>query len=451
MPELRLTPAQRLWFVRVGLLLSVCLCAAFGLAGLALVPLHPDESMQIYASRDFDRLLDDGLGSLTTRPPYPVDSDEHLRILNGSIHRHFIGWFRRLAGLSPDVLPPAPGWDWRLDSGANIARGSLPPPEVLLVGRLASAAFLPLVAFAAAAIGGATVGSRWAILYLALLMLNPVVLLNTRRAMQEGCLLGLGLLTIWAGLAVGRSLAGGRDPRLWRWAPLGLSCGLVVAAKHSGILFAVAAAGLVSAGWFFGPRRDTRMLLPAFVAAVTAVLIFFALQPALWSNPPERIKDLLALRSEMMSAQAQGLPLGAAGNTRLALIPFANPLQFHESIDVAGHPLFAGWSATYSASWLAGLPISGVMAWVFFVLMVLGIWISFRGFFAAGEAGFMQTAPFTWWIVIVLLLLFSPLPWQRYFLPLIPPALLLVVLGLKHVVSLLSIVFALRQKSYPAG
>ena len=443
--------AGRQWLAGAGWWVLIGILSIFGIAGVALVPLHPDESMQIYASRDFDRLLAQGVGSLTTQPPYRVDSDDHLRILNGSIHRHLVGWFRRLAGLPPDLLPPAPGWDWRLDAGANITRGSLPPPEVLLVGRLASAAFIPMIALAAAAIGAATVGSRWTIAYLVLLMLNPVVLLNARRAMQEGSLIGLGLLAVWAGLAVGRGLAGGRDPRLWRWALLGLSCGLLVAAKHSGILFAVAAAGLVSAGWLFGPRRDTRMLLPAFVAAVTAVLIFFALQPALWSSPPERIKDLLALRSEMMSAQAQGLPLGAAGNMRLALIPFASPLQFHESIDVAGHPLFAGWSATYSASSLAGLPISGAMAWVFFILVVIGIWTSFRGFFAVGEAGFTQTAPFIWWIVIVSFLVFNPLPWQRYFLPLIPSALLLVVLGLKHAASLLSVVFALRQKSYPLG
>jgi hypothetical protein len=62
-------------------------------------------------------------GALPRARLTPVDSDEHLRILNGSIHRHLAGWLPRLAGLPPDLLPPAPGWNWRLDAWANIARG----------------------------------------------------------------------------------------------------------------------------------------------------------------------------------------------------------------------------------------------------------------------------------------------------------------------------------------
>jgi hypothetical protein len=447
-PELRLTPARRQWFVRAGLLLSVCLWSAFGLAGLALAPLHPDESMQIYASRDFDRLLAEGVGSLTTRPPYPVDSDEHLRILNGSIHRHLVGWFRRLAGLPPDLLPPAPGWDWRLDAGDNIARGSLPPPGVLLVGRLASAAFLPMVALAAAAIGAATVGGRWTLAYLALLMLNPVLLLHTRRAMQEGSLLGLGLVAVWAALAVGRCLAGGREPRLWRWSLLGFACGLTVAAKHSGLLFVLAAACLVSAGWIFGPRKDFRPLIHASASAAAAVALFLVLQPSLWSNPPERLKDLLALRSAMLAAQSQDAAPAAGAAFRLTAMPFALPLQFHETGEVADHPLFARWSRVYADQWMAGLPMAGAMVWSLALLSAVGLWFSLRGWTARGETGYLQAFPAIWWIAVALPLLLSPLPWQRYFLPLLPAALLLAVAGAK---ALTALVGRLRSAEAVAG
>lgn len=193
----------------------VCAVALLGVAlyvliGTPLATFHPDEAMQLHASGDWEVLTGpQGPCALTTRPPYAMDSDAHLRILNGSLHRHFTGLLRGLAGLGPDSLPRAPGWDWGKDFLGNDAAGHVPRPEVLFVGRAASVILLAATVVPAWLLGRLVAGAAGAWLFTTLVLLNPAVLLNGRRAMQEGALLFFGMLAVLAAFHVARRLAAG--------------------------------------------------------------------------------------------------------------------------------------------------------------------------------------------------------------------------------------------------
>src|SRR5688500_9018779 len=99
-------------------LLGLCV---YILAGSPITTFHCDESMQIHMSRDFvTAFLEGAPERLMTSPPYPIDSDGHLRILNGTVNRYAIGLSWHLAGFTPDDLPPPPGWDWGLSYAQGV-------------------------------------------------------------------------------------------------------------------------------------------------------------------------------------------------------------------------------------------------------------------------------------------------------------------------------------------
>ena len=66
-----------------------------------LAPFHGDEAMHIYTSTDYaTAFLDGHIDQLTVQPPYDIDSDPRLRLLNGSVMRYSVGLAWHLAGLS---------------------------------------------------------------------------------------------------------------------------------------------------------------------------------------------------------------------------------------------------------------------------------------------------------------------------------------------------------------
>ena len=79
------------------------LLTAFALSGTRQVPFHPDESTQLYMSRDFDLLLSNPL-SLAWTPDQSGDGRLHLRLVDAPLTKSLLGLGRSLAG-----LPALPG------------------------------------------------------------------------------------------------------------------------------------------------------------------------------------------------------------------------------------------------------------------------------------------------------------------------------------------------------
>src|SRR5262245_15091981 len=81
--------------------------AIYVLAGMSIAPFHGDEPMQIYMSHDYaTAFIYKTPQQLMTSPPYDIDTDPQLRILNGSVNRYAIGLAWHLAGMNDSILPP---------------------------------------------------------------------------------------------------------------------------------------------------------------------------------------------------------------------------------------------------------------------------------------------------------------------------------------------------------
>lgn len=415
----------------VGLMLYV-------LIGAPGVPFHPDESMQIYASRDCDVAFQPGgLSSLTTHPPYEIDSDAHLRILNGSVHRYSTGLIRMAAGVGQ--LPPRPGWNWALDFQGNLAAGFFPKPELLAIGRLSSVLYLALAAIPAWFIGRMLWGRMGSWLFSAFVLLNPAILLNGRRAMQEGSLIFFGLLLLWVGLGICRRILNNPPCRVAQWVAFSACGGLALASKHNALVLLAGTLAAIVAAIAFSPMEPTARLREALkggLSALGAVILFIGLSPALWNHPPARLADLVQTRSDLIRAIDDGRHSGLVESLqRVVTMPFVAAPQFFEMADWASTPGLAAAIARYESAPWAGLPFPGVPGGIVMALAVWGAFAPLTGRFRNGPGLELPLA--AWMLTSSLLLLPNPLPWQRYYLILVLPISALAVLGARQCISLL--------------
>ena len=416
--------------------LWLALLIAWALAGVALTPFHGDESMQIHSSIDY-------VTAFIERDPWQLSVTEQedrshavtRRLLQGSVNPWAIGLAWQLAGFSFADLPPAPGWDWGRDYDANIALNLRPTQDKLLLSRLSSAlmfaASIPVLFGIAWCFGGRLV----AFLASGLYALHPALLLNGRRAMMEGPLLLFGLLTIFCALLL---LQRGLNARRRWWLALALAGGLALASKHSGILFLGGALGWL---WLTAAlRRDRRQLLAVTLrialTGLLALAVFVALSPALWSNPPERLQRLLETRDEILRVQVKNWQpggLGMSAGERINQIltqPFLRPPQFYEVAGWSEYEVITAEIDAYLASPLAGLRPGGLVGGVLTLLLVGGLALTLR---RRRRFGLL-----VWLLLTLAVMLLNPLPWQRYYLPLLPITSLLAALAMAHVIMWLA-------------
>lgn len=391
---------------------------------------HGDEAMLTYASRDFSTaFVERNPAALTTEPPYQIDSDPHLRILNGSVHRYLTGLLWTLAGATPDQLPPRPGWDWGLDYATNVATGHYPNPTQLGASRLVSSLFLAgsiVVMFAL----GWRFGGRfpaWGVS--GLYAVNPILLLNGRRGMQEGTLLFFGLLVIWVAASISQRRSENKPVPLWLWLALVLAGGLALASKHPAVVFVAGAFGWVLLTELF--RRNGRDLLltgmKLAAAGVLVIALFIALSPALWLDPPARIGNLLDSRTEMLNIQVSADPVApttlAQRISDILTQPYMTPPLHYEVASWATFPEVSADVARYMASPFSGVQFGVVLGGLLMLMAGVGIFFSLRRNWRAGVL--------VWLLVTAASLLVNPLPWQRYFIPLIPVVTLLSGIGIE--------------------
>lgn len=426
------------WWLLDALLLAGL--AAYILAGVPLAPFHGDEGMQVYATRDYiTAFVDQDPNALKTTPPYFIDSRPHLRLINGSVQRYAAGAALHRLGYTLNDLPIEPGWNWGLNYDENVAGSWLPQDPVLMPSRYSSAAFLALSLLPMLGLGLLLGGRRVAYPALILYALHPALLLNGRRAMMEGSLLCFGLLTVWTAAVIARRVNGGVRVPVALWMLLPLFGGLTLASKHSGAVFLVAAwlwifvAGCLPL-WRWG--KLARVTGALAVQGVLAIALFIALSPALWNQPFARLQDLVSVRAELLNIQVEVTPNApTAISSRVGDIlwqPFLAPPMFFEvaswgeaadilaQIDTYQRSVWAGLPT--SALWL-GVPLTGLMLWGGVVL----VW-------RAQQSPVLRVGLGLWWTVSAAMLLANPLPWQRYSLPIVPIAALLVGIAVAHII-----------------
>ncbi len=408
--------------------LWLTLLIAFALAGIALAPFHGDESLQIISSMDY-------VTAFIERNPLQLsvterESSSHAvnrRLLQGSINPWAIGFVWHLAGHSFADLPPEPGWHWDRDYDENIALNMRPTQDQLLLSRLPSAllfaASIPLLYGIAWLFGGRLT----AFLASGLYALHPALLLNGRRAMMEGPLLFFGLLTILCALILIRL---GPNARMRWWLALALAGGLALASKHSGVLFLGGAlAWLCLTALLQQERRQLLVTtLRILLTGLLALTVFVALSPALWSNPPQQLLRLLETRNQLVLSQVSNWQTDGLGMTpaeRIGQIlaqPFLRPPMFYE---VAGWSAYDAISAeidAWYASPLSGLHFGNLGGIVLTLLAAAGLALTLR---QRNRAGLLL-----WLLLTLAALMLNPLPWQRYYLPLLSISSLLAALAM---------------------
>ncbi len=454
------------------------------LAGTGLATFHGDEAMQITMSADYETTFQAGEpGSLAVHSPYTVDSPELLRLINGSVNLYTIGLSWHVAGMNVSDLPNI--WQWPLSYEDNVAQGNRPSDALLNVARLPSALFLTLSAAVMFGIGWRLGGRPLAYIVSGLYAVNPVILLNGRRAMQEGSFLFFGLLTVLIAIFIShrqteREANGRNASKVVAWIGLVLAGGLALASKHSGIVFVAGAFG-----WIFlaemarlftshpthsapassetsqekfasldpspqppprirrgGEITDTIRMLFAFslkqiACGLLVVAVFVALSPALWNDPVARLGDLVNEREKLLESQVVANPDAPTTVAQrvigIVTQPFMLPAQHYEAAFWGGSAVVRNEVARYMASPLSGIQFGLLIGLPLTLLAGWGMLKAARGQVISRGQSWGLLA---WLAVTVASLLVNPLPWQRYYLPLLPAATILAGIGLLQAIQI---------------
>lgn len=396
-----------------GALIIIPLLTLFHVLGVASVPFHPDETSLLYQSRDLEIWLTHPW-DLAYQPGGLSDDPQDYRALNAPLPKYILGVGRRLAGFGPEAV--SVDWDWTLSWTANVDAGALPDNRLLAGARTASSLLICLTLLCIYGIG-VEIGGRWAALLAVVLAgTNALVLLHARRAMAEGTLLVAVSAAIW-----GITQASHRP-----WAA-GVLAALAFAAKQSAAPLALV--GLAAAVWPKAQngldarwKRGGRFLLACL--ALTAIL-----QPFFWAHPVGAARAMLDARRNLLASQIDTLRavapekiLDSPAERTAAMLGevFIIPPQLSE----AGNYLAA--TAAQDSAYLAhpldvlgrGFLAGGLMLALTLIGLIFSLW-------PAGASDGNQHMARRWLAVAGLaeagaLLWATPLPFQRYYLPLVP-------------------------------
>ncbi len=421
---------------RAGLLAAWGVFALAALWGTHAVPFHPDEATFLYMSRDFDLLLHaDQPTALNWQAAGQPALVRRYRLLDAPLGRFLAGLGRTLAG----EPPLAQDWDWSAGWATNAAVGALPSTRALTAARLPGALLSALSVVLVYQLGHQLGGRPTAILAALVFGFSGLLLLHGRRAMSEGALLFFSLLTLWL---------------LLRPRPQPLLAGLALAAAIAAKLSAVALlpAALLALALPVGHA----LTLPAWRApvrqwaffAVALALGLWVLHPSLWVAPWAGLQAMGAARETFFAGQAAffesvapHVRLAQPGLRALSLVyhvyfappAFADVGQYAAATAPAEQQYTAmllnqGWHTRQLSfnlvlgGLLLGLTLIGLLQ------PLLTRWASARAATTQRALAPASQASRAWRLLAVATLsLFAGLltvavPYQRYYMPLLPLA-----------------------------
>mgnify|MGYP000951255913 CR=1 FL=1 len=385
------------------------LYAVFYTSTLADVPFHPDESTQIFMSADVDTLLT-SIDKLYWNSTLSNDLRQHYRLLDAPVTRYLIGTARLL-----NQAPALPNdWDWSLSWQQNQERGALPDVSLLWLARLSVAwlALISLIFFFD--IVQKVSHPLIALLASILLALSPLFLLHTRRAMAESALLFFGILSIWVML---------RFPH--RPIFIGAVCALAFCSKQSAAVLVFPAILVIC---MQSKNKISSRLMNLFMFFISFLLVILLLNPFLWKNPLQAAQQAWQQRA-LLTQQQQELIferspekqtddfiqktaslIGALYFQAPAVADVANYLQ--DTTDASQH---------YFANPLNNLLHDLYGAIIQLTLGILGlILFIMHAIKNSGPRSGKTLILVTFLCITISLLFFTPFPFQRYYILLLP-------------------------------
>jgi hypothetical protein len=401
------------------------------MVGVPAVPFHPDESTQLFTSGDVNIFLNRA-SDLYWRPDNENDPRQRYRELDAPLNHTILALGRWLAG--QPALPV--DWDWAKTWQENEQAGALPTPELLLAGRIAVAALFPFSVFFLFLAVRRAANDFAAWVAALLLATNALVFLHTRRAMAEGALLFTLTLSMWTLVKA--------EKRPWL---IAVPVALAFCAKQS--LVALVPAGLLAVLWLpgvqniaFGKKKITQQFGQAALYAITFIAIVFLLNPFLWSQPFPAAQAALHARQALASAQTADRPDQALDTPGRKLVGLIGSVYITPPIFAETGNYLAETSAAETAylsnplnALFRSIPAGGLLL----IAGLFGFALGFRRLVqpAAGDRrrpGLLLAAAL---IQTLALLVLIPLPWQRYYLPVVPYACLYAALGIDQFRTLL--------------
>lgn len=405
--------------------------ALYIIAGAAIAPFHGDESTLMVMGSDYHYLFVEGDLSKVLYDKHwrSNPQEQHLRILNGTVSKTIYGWLQSLNGFGPRDLNL--NWNWGRDYDFNAARGAIPDGELLRQARLASAIQLGVAVLLFFQFVKIVLNRPTAFLASALLALHPNMLINGRRAMMEGShILGLMLVLIAAAWLI--------RERRWRTsALLGFCAGFAIAAKHPNVIVCTLVFPALARQpiWQWIRHRSTarqqafKDLAGVALAGGITVIVFLFLNPAWWQQPLEVAPIVVRERKELLQGQVDwlgGYNSFAEQVSGFFQFVFVGERQYFEVSYWNGYEAITAQREAYERSKLAGLLFiggSGRLGLIFLLLSVFGAITLTR------DQGIPREAR---WLVLIWIggaalatLWLTPLPWARYYLPLLPAMILL--------------------------
>lgn len=409
--------------------LVILLAMTYISLGVAYVPFHGDESTTIWMSRDFDTaFLQANPSALSYEPPPRRDTDQHMRIITGNFSKWVMGAAWSGVGMRVDDINDQ--WVWGLDMEWNRQNGHMPSERLLTITRLSSAwltalgavlllACTRLIASRLLTSSLAVHGAGWgaAMFY----TLNPAIVLHGRRAMFDGGLIFGLLLVGW--MLMRRVVYRGT----WRaYLIVGVATGLTLTTKHTAaftVVLLYAAMGVAHVA-----RRDWAVIGHLASATGVALCVVYALTPLWWSAPLTVSRIAVEERQKILDEQVALFGGYANVSDRLAALwqeaLHISP-QYYEVDYWAAYSGVQAEIKAYEQSRLTGWADDIAIFALRLLALMLGLWLSLRHW----RHPTAQLA-LVWLVGLLLITLVTvPLHWQRYYLPIQPPLLILMGLG----------------------
>lgn len=408
------------------------LLALYIVAGAAIVPFHGDESTLIAMGRDYHYFFVEGdLSNIRFDPTWQHNPlEQHLRLLNGAVSKTLFGWLGTVNGFAAHDLNSF--WSWGMDYAANAARGALPNLDLLRKARLASSLQLALAAALFFHVVKRALNRPAAYIAATAFALHPNVLINGRRAMMEGShLLGLMLVLLAATWLL-------QERRPWRYLILGVSAGFAIAAKHPNLSICalVFLACSVEPLWRLirGSRIDWRTpvldLAGIVFAGAVTVAVFMLLNPAWWRDPLAVAPVAIELRQGLLGDQVDAFGGYTSFTDRaqgLFQFAFVGARQYFEAPAWATIDAITAQITEYEGSGLAGLLFIGSSGRLGLICLLLALYGAAHLARNPGVKAEHRLLLLVWILGSALTTLgLTPLPWARYYLPLLPAVIVLV-------------------------
>lgn len=395
----------------------------FYFKNLLNVPFHPDESTQIFMSKDVELLFNNTTDLYFQEAPQ--DSiEQNYRLLDAPLPKYFIGIFRIIFKIETNPFD----WDWSKSWTEN--QNAIPGNQLLLISRISAAIFFPFSIVLFAFISKEVFKSDNLLFFLSLILFafNSLLLLHARRAMAESSMiffLLLSLLTLF------------KIPVKWFFLA---SVPIALAINAKQILFFLVPIAIILL--IFNFKNQLKILIGQITLFVVLLVgIFLILNPIAWKQPVIVVKQMLNQRLELSHNQVDAIAsvspefLTTSFSKRsvafiaqlFILQPSPQEISNYQEylnqsiVDYFKNPLHRGFIRNL---------FSGT---IYLLLFIIGFYksislcpVNFKFIFLIG------------FILFSLEILMSlTIPFQRYYLPAIPFIIIFAMIGLRQIINLI--------------